>query len=70
VLWELGPFTNVRLVGAVGLSVAAQCALLAIPATQRLFELGTPSPGHVGLALGLGLVPVTVLELVKLVRRR
>jgi Ca2+-transporting ATPase len=69
VLWELGPFTNLRLLAGVGLSVAAQLALLAIPTTQQLFQLGSPSLGDVALAMGLGLVPVTVLEVAKLARR-
>jgi Ca2+-transporting ATPase len=70
VLWEVGVFTNLRLLAAVGLSVAAQLALLAIPATQRLFQLGQLRPTDVAVALGLGLIPVTVLEVSKLVRRR
>jgi Ca2+-transporting ATPase len=70
VLWELGLFTNLRLVAAVGLSVAAQVALTSIPATQGLFRIGDLSLADSALALALGLIPVTVLELGKLVRRR
>jgi Ca2+-transporting ATPase len=70
ILWEVGAFTNLRLVAAVGLSVAAQLALLAIPATQSLFRIGAVPAVDIALALALGLVPVTVLEVGKLVRRR
>jgi Ca2+-transporting ATPase len=69
VLWEVGAFTNLRLVAAVALSVAAQLALLSIPATQALFRLGDLSLPDRVLAVGLGLVPVTILELSKLLRR-
>jgi Ca2+-transporting ATPase len=69
VLWEVGPFTNLRLLAAVVLSVAAQLALISIPATQALFRIGQLSPGDTALAVALALIPVTVLELGKLVRR-
>ncbi|HXU83575.1 MAG TPA: cation transporting ATPase C-terminal domain-containing protein, partial [Polyangia bacterium] len=69
VLWELGLFTNLRLLAAVALSVAAQLALLSIPATQALFRLGALSMPEVGLALLLALIPVSVIEIAKLLRR-
>jgi Ca2+-transporting ATPase len=69
VLWELGPFSNARLVAAVAVSLAAQLAILFIPATQALFTIGDLSPGHTAVAVALGLVPVTLLEVGKLVRR-
>jgi Ca2+-transporting ATPase len=70
VLWELGAFTNARLVAAVVFSVIAQLAILSMPATQALFRIGAIPAIDVALALALGLVPVTVLEVSKLVRRR
>ena len=70
VLWELGAFTNLRLVAAVGLSATAQLALLHLPAAQALFRIGDLSVTDTTLAVVMGLVPVTALELAKLVRRR
>jgi len=69
VFWEVGAFTNLRLVAVVVVSVFIQLALHEIPATQQLFELSPLPPWELGLALGLGLVPVTLIELSKLVRR-
>lgn len=41
-----------------------------IPAAQDIFQIGAPSLADCGLTLLLGLLPVTVLELAKIVRRR
>jgi Ca2+-transporting ATPase len=68
VLWELGVFTNARLVAAVALSVLAQLAIMAIPAAQTLFQVGPLSFAKVALTMALGLLPVTVLEVAKLLR--
>lgn len=46
-----------------------QLGLHHIPATQALFQLGKLSLADCLLAVGAGLVPVTLLELQKLVRR-
>jgi Ca2+-transporting ATPase len=69
VLFELGAFTNARLVAAVVLSACAQLAIVSIPATRALFDIGGLSLADLALATTLGLVPVTVLELAKLLRR-
>jgi Ca2+-transporting ATPase len=69
ILWELGPFTNARLVASVVLSVAAQLAILFLPAARELFQLAALTLPEAGLCMALGLIPVTVLELSKLVRR-
>ncbi|GDX81787.1 hypothetical protein LBMAG42_35980 [Deltaproteobacteria bacterium] len=69
-LWQVGAFSNPRLLIVVGASVALQIGMHHLPLTQRLFGL-TPLGFHdCLLPLGLGLVPVTVLEGVKLMRRR
>jgi len=67
--WEVGAFTNVRLLGIVVLSVLVQIGIHHIPATQALFGIEDLSLFDCGLGLGLGLIPVTVIELSKLVRR-
>lgn len=68
-LWEVGPMSNLRLLVVCAVSVGAQIAIHHIPFTQALFDLGTISVADCVLALGVGLVPVSVLELVKLVTR-
>lgn len=67
--WEVGAFTNVRLLGVVVLSVIAQLAIHHIPATQALFQIGELSLADCVLGLLVGLCPVSVIELSKLVRR-
>jgi P-type Ca2+ transporter type 2C len=69
VFWEVGALQNLTLVGVVFVSVLVQLGLHHIPATQRLFHLGTLSFADCALSLGLGLIVVTVLEVSKLVRR-
>jgi len=68
-LWEVGVFTNVRLLAVVLASIAAQLAIHHTPALQRLFHISALSFADCVLTLTLGLVPVSVLDLAKLVRR-
>jgi len=67
--WEVGAFTNLRLLGIVGISFLVQIGIHHIPATQALFQLGDLSLWDCGLAVAIGLIPVTIIELQKLVRR-
>jgi Ca2+-transporting ATPase len=69
VLWELGAFTNARLVAVAWLTVALQaaCHRLALPAgILRTAILGW---GELAVVVGVSLVPVTLFELWKLARR-
>jgi Ca2+-transporting ATPase len=70
VLWEIGPFRNVALVAVVAGTAALQLGLLNLPAAARVFQLGPPSVADSVVPMLLGLVPVTMVELSKLVRRR
>ena len=67
--WEVGPFSNVRLLAVCVVSVLVQIAIHHIPFTQRLFDLGPLSAADCLLGLGLGCIPVSVLEVTKYVRR-
>jgi Ca2+-transporting ATPase len=67
--WEVGAFTNLRLLGVVLVSSLVQLGIHHIPATQELFRIGDLPLADCVLAFGLGLVPVSVLELTKLLRR-
>ena len=69
VLWEVGPFTNLRLIAVIALSTALQIALMQVPATQRLFRIGDLPFRDTVLPVLFGLVPLTILEIAKLVRR-
>lgn len=69
VFWEVGVITNVRLLGVVVLSAIVQIAIHHVPAMQALFQIGDLSLADCGFSVGAGLVPVTVLEISKLLRR-
>ncbi len=69
VFFETRIFSNVRLLGVVALTVLVQVGIHHVPATQELFGIGAVSMEDCMLSLGLGMIPVTVLELFKLARR-
>jgi P-type Ca2+ transporter type 2C len=67
--WEVGAFTNLRLLGVVVFSALLQVGLHHMPAAQAVFEIGPLSVADCALTVLAGLVPVTAIELSKLVRR-
>ncbi|MCI0586216.1 MAG: cation-translocating P-type ATPase [Planctomycetes bacterium] len=67
--WEVGAFTNLRLLGVVLVSALVQVAIHHVPWTQEIFGIGALSLGDCALSLALGLIPVSVLEGAKLARR-
>jgi Ca2+-transporting ATPase len=67
--WAVGFFTNPRLLAVMGITALLQVGLVALPFTNELFELGPFSWSVMGTSFVLGLIPVTVLELWKLVTR-
>jgi Ca2+-transporting ATPase len=68
-LFEVGAFDNLALLFVVVVSVGAQLAIHHMPFTQRLFDLHALSLADCLLSLGVGLIPVTTLEVAKLARR-
>ena len=69
VFWEVGAFTNVRLLGVVLFSVLMQIGIHHIPAAQKVFAIGPLSAADCGLTMLVALGPVTAIEVSKLVRR-
>jgi Ca2+-transporting ATPase len=69
VFWEVGAFTNLRLLGVVVVSVLLQLGIHHIPVAQDIFEIGALSAADCALTLLVALAPVTVIELSKLARR-
>ncbi len=67
--WEVGALTNLSLVGVLVVSTTVQISIHHLPWTQRAFDIGPISMGDCTVALLFGLVPVTVLELRKLLLR-
>ena len=68
VFWQVGALGNLVLLGVVLGSVLVQLAIHHVGWTQSLFQIGELSMADCGLSLAVGLIPVTVLELVKLAR--
>ena len=68
--WEVGLFSNVKLLLIVSLSLLVQLAIHHIPFTQEVFRIGALSLGDCALSLGVGALPLLTLELEKLVRLR
>ena len=62
----LGFFTNPWLLVAILLSGLLQLAVVMLPGVQSVFEIEQALEAEWGLVLGLALVPVTVIELAKL----
>ena len=67
--WEVGVFSNVRLLAIVVISMLVQLGIHHIPATQQLFRIGELTLEHCLLSLTVGAIPLAVLETSKLVRR-
>ncbi len=68
--WEVGVFTNVRLLVVVVFSAFLQIALHHMPLAQAALQIGPLSAADCALTMALGLVPVSLIELSKVVRRR
>jgi Ca2+-transporting ATPase len=67
--WEVGAFTNLRLLAVVVASVLVQIGIHHIGGLERLFQIRELSLEDCALTVAFGLIPVTVLELTKLARR-
>ena len=65
---QLGAASNLRLLAVVVLTGAAQVGMHLIPGVRNVFGLHPLSWGELGLCFALGLIPVTILEVTKLVR--
>ncbi|MBA3455182.1 MAG: cation transporting ATPase C-terminal domain-containing protein [Deltaproteobacteria bacterium] len=70
VFWQVGAFGNLLLLGVVAGSVILQLVIHHVGWTQSVFQIGALTVADCVAVMLLGLVPVTVLELVKLVRAR
>jgi len=70
VFWQVGALGNVLLPVVVLGSALVQLSLHQLSWTRTLFGLTELSAADSALALGLGLIPVTLLELVKIARQR
>ena len=67
--WEVGAFSNLRLLGIVVFSAALQLAMHHVPFMQEIFGLTPVSLRDCLLSIALGLIPVSVLEFQKVFGR-
>jgi Ca2+-transporting ATPase len=64
---ELGLFTNPHLLGAILISGLLQLGVVALPFAQRMFETTSLDGGEWLIVFGLALLPVTIIEIAKLI---
>jgi Ca2+-transporting ATPase len=69
-VWELGLFSNLRLVAVVALTLVLQLAIHATPGLRAVFGTQAMSFGQCAAWLALAALPVSILEVRKLLRRR
>lgn len=67
--WEIGLLSNIPLFSIVLVSMLVQWSIHHIPATQQLFRIGELSASDCILSLMVGAMPLTVLELTKVLMR-
>jgi Ca2+-transporting ATPase len=68
--WQVGALTNLRLLGVIAASAAAQVAIHQLPSGQAFFGIVALAPMRWLLAFTMALVPVTILEVRKLTASR
>jgi Ca2+-transporting ATPase len=64
---ELGVFSNPWLFAAIGASVLLQLGVMTLPFASRVFEVTNHLTWEWGLIMILSLIPVSVIEIVKLI---
>lgn len=67
-LFRMGVFTNPWLLASTFVSVLFQLAVVAFPVARPVFQTVAPTTSEWTLLIGLAFIPVTVIELAKLVR--
>ena len=68
-LWEVGALSNLKLLAVLVVSVGLQLGIQLLSPTRELFSMVPPTLHHLAIRFGLGVVPVSAVEIGKLVRR-
>jgi Ca2+-transporting ATPase len=68
-LWQIGLFSNMRLFLVVAVSFVLQLAIHHVPMLQTLFQIEPVSLNQCVAWIGVGFIPLIVLELRKVIRR-
>jgi len=69
-LWQIGLFSNLRLFLVVAVSFALQLAIHHVPMLQTLFQIEPVSLHQCVTWIGVGFIPLIILELRKVIRHR
>lgn len=69
VFWEVGAFSNVWLLGVAFVTFAIQLSLHYLPLSQKIFSLSPLETSDFRFIVPLALIPVSIVELTKLVKR-
>ena len=64
-IFALGLWTNKPLLATVGLSALLQAGIVSWPPMQNIFQVGHFDPEHWILAIGIGMLPLVVMEIWK-----
>jgi len=68
-IFQIGPFSNHWLAGATVISFALQIGIMVWLPAQKVFKTMAPNLSELGLAVGLSLMPLVVMEGIKAWRR-
>jgi P-type Ca2+ transporter type 2C len=68
--WEISIISNPRLLGIVVLSFVVQIGIHHIPVMQQLFQISPLSLAECLMTISIGAVPLLLLELTKVLKRR
>ena len=65
-IFKVGLHTNLWMLGAFALSLGLMLLVLFVPFLREIFQLTTMTGGQWGMVFGLSVIPIVVVELVKL----
>lgn len=68
--WQVGMLSNRSMFGAIVASALLQVAVVTLPLARKVFDVHEPPGGDWFFILPLALLPVTVVELGKLIRKK
>lgn len=67
-IFKIGLFTNMKLIGAIFISLILMVGIIIIPALREIFKLGLLTSSQWGIVVGLSLIILLAVELVKIIK--
>ena len=68
-MWRIGLLTNLRLLWVVLVSFALQLVISATPMMEAIFQTQRITFAECAVGILLGLIPLSILEIIKVLRR-